>query len=203
MGFSCQCGQSCFCLFCKQRSWGGARAWERCDHKPVLLQYWEFWLLLLLQKSGAALARLPREWWGQCPWRCSTTLEMWHWGDVVSGHGVDGLELGLVISEVISNLSDSIRTSSWQPTRRWGQHCLQCWILHWVGRVSEQLHLCASHVHPAVPSTCQSPSAPQCSCLAGSCAWLSLHCVSCSEGEKAGAAPACLNNFPLKEATYQ
>lgn len=110
-------------------------------------------LVALSSPKEWALAQLPREWWSQRPWRCSTTLEMWHGGDVVGGHCEDGLGLGLVISEVISNLYDSIRTSSWRPTRCWGQQCLQCWILHWVGRVSEQLHpsflpapSCSQHV---------------------------------------------------------
>ena len=29
-------------------------------------------------KSGQALAQLPRERWGDRPWRCSRTMEMWH-----------------------------------------------------------------------------------------------------------------------------
>lgn len=130
----------------------------------------------------------------------SLSLEVFHshedvtLGDVVSGYGGDGPALDLVTSEVVSNLYDSIRASSRRPTRYSGQRCLQCWTLgmvRWAGWVPEQL--CPSlPCAPSCSSTCQSPPAPQCSCLAGSCAWPSLQCVSCSEGEKCVLSCTCL-----------
>ena len=50
--------------------------------------------LFLPGKSGDAVAELLREWWSQCPWRCSRAVEMWHWGMwslVVMGVVVVGL----------------------------------------------------------------------------------------------------------------
>ena len=37
----------------------------------------------------------PGKWWSHHPWRCSITVEMWHWGAWFSGHGGDGLVVGL------------------------------------------------------------------------------------------------------------
>jgi len=34
----------------------------------------------LPRKRGETVAQLLREWWSHHPWRCSTALEMWHWG---------------------------------------------------------------------------------------------------------------------------
>jgi len=31
-------------------------------------------------ENSWVLAQLPRERWSQHPWRCSGTMEMWHWG---------------------------------------------------------------------------------------------------------------------------
>jgi len=46
----------------------------------------------------------PGRWWGHCPWRCSRTVEMWHWGT-----WWDGLGLDLGILEVFSNLNGSMK----------------------------------------------------------------------------------------------
>ena len=61
----------------------------------------------------------PGRWWSHHPWRCPTTVEMWHWGMWSEGILDDGLELNLVILVVFSNLHDSIYTrfSPWIAKR--------------------------------------------------------------------------------------
>ena len=61
------------------------------------------------------MAQLPREWWGQHPWRCS---EPQRCGTEGRGHGGLGLDLG--IWEVFSNLNGSTALwfEGWSPTAR-------------------------------------------------------------------------------------
>ena len=49
----------------------------------------------------------PGRWWSHRPWRCPRAMEMWHWGDMVSGHGGDGLRLDWVILAISSDLNNS------------------------------------------------------------------------------------------------
>jgi len=46
----------------------------------------------------------PGKWWSPHPWRCSKNMQVWHFGTWFGRLGV----AGLMISEVFSNLNDSI-----------------------------------------------------------------------------------------------
>lgn len=54
------------------------------------------------------MAQLHRERWGHRPWRCFTTLGMWHWGTCGRWIWWDGLGLGWVILGGFSNLYNSV-----------------------------------------------------------------------------------------------
>ena len=49
--------------------------------------------------------RLPREWWGNHPWRCSKRGETWHWGTQSEGMGW-WMDLKILVG--FSNLNDSM-----------------------------------------------------------------------------------------------
>lgn len=103
-----------------------------------LVGYWE---KLLLRKSGAAVAQLPREWGVivpggvQEPWGCGTEGHaQWAWWD----------ELGLGISVVFSNLNDPFISAHFrvrehlQVTQR-----SQIWATSLSGRVSSSVSAAA------------------------------------------------------------
>ena len=47
-------------------------------------------------------------WWSLHPWRCSRTVELWHWGTWAVGTVRVGWQLDLVILEVFSDLNDTM-----------------------------------------------------------------------------------------------
>ena len=61
---------------------------------------------VFLKKWSSNGIGCPWGWWSHCSWRCSRTVEMWHWAMGLVGMVEMGWQLDLMILRVFSNLSD-------------------------------------------------------------------------------------------------